>query len=149
MSYADPALAELACQSSACLQVIPRTTWQNHLKNQGLGLPLNGSPVVVHSMLPNHSWSSTKDILQDYSHPDQKTRIINTPQGLQSLSKLHIPTSPKMWTYFSTSIRQICQSQLRSQTPGNTTLLHITPSDPWGLRTYNTIVASSALLWFE
>ena len=37
VSYADLALAELAYQSSVCLQVIPRTTWQSHLKKSMTG----------------------------------------------------------------------------------------------------------------
>ena len=35
---------------------------------------------------------------------------------------------PKVWIYYSTSIRRICQSRLGNQTPENTTPLQLLPS---------------------
>ena len=62
----------------------------------------------------------------DFPRPDQRTRMINTLFGLKSLSAQYLnkikmnqlssnneqTQKPKLWIYYSTSIRRICQSWL-------------------------------------
>ena len=62
----------------------------------------------------------------DFPCPDQRTRMINTLFGLKSLSAQYLNKTkmnqlssnneqtqkPKLWIYYSTSIRRICQSRL-------------------------------------